>query len=259
MQDSQNIVKVVDILETKINIGTLSEYAQTILEWAESRKSAYVSVANTHMLVVAKQDPAFRNVLNCANLIVPDGGPLVSKIKRNGYKFQERAAGYDLTVELMSRCEKLGLPIGFFGSSKDDLEKCKMEVGELFPDLQLNLLLSPPVFEQLQEVEGFLDQIKKAECKILFVCLGCPKQEFWMNRFSPELSMPLVGIGGALDLLTKKYERAPKFMRENSLEWLYRLYKEPRRLWRRYLVNNSLYIWFLIYQYLKDQKNKYFA
>jgi N-acetylglucosaminyldiphosphoundecaprenol N-acetyl-beta-D-mannosaminyltransferase len=163
MLNSQKFIESLDIIGTKVHVGTLTEYVDTIIGWAMNRKCSYVCVANTHMLVVAKQKSSFHRVLSSSNLIVPDGGPLVTKIKLNGYKFQERAAGYDLTLKIMSMCEKLDLPIGFFGSSNSELEKCKTEVVKLFPDLRVNLLLAPPIFDDLHEVEYLLNQIQEAD------------------------------------------------------------------------------------------------
>ena len=255
---NENIHKV-NIIGTMVNVGRLSEYSETILEWAVKKQSRYVCVANTHMLVYRKLYPYFGDVLDKAGLVVPDGGPLVKFIKTTGYEFQERAAGYDLTLSIMALCQDHELSVGFFGSSSEELYNAEKTISKIYPKLKINLLLAPPIFKNPDEIEYLLDDIQKSKCQLLFVCLGCPKQENWMRRYSNTLNMPLIGIGGAIDLLSQKYKLAPEFMRNHSLEWLYRLYMEPKRLWKRYLIYNSLYIFYIIQsslvKLLKKEKN----
>lgn len=235
----------VNIIGTPVNVGTISEYSKSILQWAVSKQSKYVCVANTHMLVFRKLNTYFGDVLDEASLVVPDGGPLVQFIRAAGHEFQERAAGYDLTLSIIALCQEHKVSIGFFGSSLEELGKAQKIINRLYPQLNIDLLLAPPIFHDPDEVEYLLADIQQSQCQLLFVCLGCPKQEIWMRRYSNRLNMPLIGIGGAIDLLSKKYKLAPEFMRDHSLEWLYRLYKEPKRLWKRYLVFNFLYVFYL--------------
>lgn len=249
--------QMVNIIGTNVHVGDLDTYCNTIINWAKCKKSKYICNANTHMLVYRKLNYKFGEVLDSASLITPDGGPLVRFIKKEGHKKQTRAAGYDLTLKLIELCEKNELSVGFFGSSNANLEIAKKNILLDYPNLKINILLSPPIFTDPKDVKNLIEPIQESECNILFVFLGCPKQENWMMEYTKLLDMPLVGVGGVIDLIIGKFDRAPKFMRENSLEWIYRLYKEPKRLYKRYLLYNSLYLYFLLQFYLKRFFLKY--
>lgn len=251
--------ETVNLIGTNIHTGNLDTYCNTIIDWAKRRKSKFICNANTHMLVYGKLNEDFSKVLDSASLITPDGGPLVSFIKQEGYMNQTRAAGYDLTIKLLELCEKNGLSVGFFGSSNSKLDAAKNNLLSNYPNLIINLMISPPMFDDPKEISDLTKSLKESKCNILFVFLGCPKQEKWMMENTKYLDMPLIGVGGVIDLLTGKYNRAPSFLRNNSLEWLYRLLKEPKRLFKRYLIYNSLYIYFLTKFYLIRFLKNYFT
>jgi N-acetylglucosaminyldiphosphoundecaprenol N-acetyl-beta-D-mannosaminyltransferase len=228
-----------------------NEYIDEIFQFSVKRKKGYVCVANVHMLVESRLDASFMKIMQDANFIVPDGMPLVWLLNCfDDYKC-ERVAGYDLVIQLFKKLEGSKHSILFYGSTTDQLNKIKNNVSGNFPDLKISGLISPPFGKITNaEREKILSEINIANPSIILVALGCPKQEKWMNEIRDHVDCLMIGVGGAFSLLSGEQPRAPFFIRKIGFEWLYRLSLEPRRLWKRYLVTNSLFIYFLFYDYL---------
>lgn len=241
-------------LGINITVGKYSDFIGAILGLINSETSSYVCVANVHMLVEASQDSQFADIVNGADICTPDGMPLVLGLKALCGLQQDRVAGMDLMPDLLQEAERCAIPVFFYGGTQSMLDKTRQYVSLTYPNLVVAGMHSPP-FRQLtteEENEG-VAMINASGAKVVFVALGCPKQEKWMHRMKGRISMPMIGIGGALPVMVGIQKRSPTWMQRLSLEWLFRLGQEPKRLFKRYTVTNSLFIGMLLNALLKQQ------
>lgn len=235
------------LVEFPISIGNYKTFIEKILWLAEANVSAYVCVANVHMLVEAHHDKDFGKVVQQAHLVAPDGVPITWGLSYfHGIK-QDRVAGMDLLPDLLRCMSEKGLSAFFYGGSPGLLRKAETFIRQHYPRLQLAGFFSPP-FRELADIEDQLviDKINKAKPDIIFVVLGCPKQEKWMAKMQGRIDGCMIGIGGALPVLIGIQKRAPVWMQVRGLEWLYRLYQEPKRMFRRYAITNTYFIYLII-------------
>lgn len=206
------------------------------------------------MTVEAIRNPDFGNVLREADLAVLDGMPLcwTSKLL-HGFK-PDRIAGRHLMHALLQEASINSMSVFFFGSTPEKLTKAKTFLIDFYPGLVIAGMFSPPFRTlSIDENKAYAKQINDSGASLVFVALGCPKQEIWMHQMKSEINATMLGIGIALEVLTGQQKSTPKWMENNGLEWLFRLFKEPIRLFRRYLVTNSLFILYLC----KEIKNKF--
>lgn len=226
-----------------ITLGNYNSFVEAIISKAQDNCSAYVCVANVHMLVEAQRDDQFAAIVNNADIITPDGKPLTWALKLLKGISQERVAGMDLLPDLLSAASKKGIPIGFYGGTDEMLTATKEFIYKKYPGIIIASLISPP-FRPLNtdEVNMHLNDLKHSGAKLIFAVLGCPKQEKWMASIYHHINAVFVGIGGALPVLIGLNKRAPNWMQSAGLEWLYRLGQEPRRLIKRYGTTNSIFI-----------------
>ena len=222
-----------------------------LLGWARARDSRYVTICNVHVVVSASRDAAYRDIINGSDMATPDGAPVAWMLRRQGFANQPRISGPDLMWTLCERCAAEGLPVYCYGSTDATLALLEQRLRTAFPALKMTME-SPP-FRALtaEEDAAAVDRINASGAGIVFVGLGCPKQENWMAEHrgrdafdqSPlRVSAVMIGVGAAFDFHAGTVLRAPAWMRDNGLEWLHRLLSEPRRLWKRYLVTNTLFI-----------------
>jgi N-acetylglucosaminyldiphosphoundecaprenol N-acetyl-beta-D-mannosaminyltransferase len=206
------------------------------------------------MVMEAHDDPAFAHVVNGADLVLPDGMPLVWGLRLLGAKAATRACGPDLTLELCHRAAQEGLPVGFYGSTGPVLTALAEQLMAQCPGLRIAYASSPP-FRPLDETEqaAIREAIRASGVRILFVGLGCPKQEQWIAQERPHLSAVLLGVGAAFDFHAGTLPRAPRWMQRMGLEWTYRLAQEPGRLWKRYAKHNPRYLGLLGLQALRGR------
>jgi len=239
------------ILGMRVDATSYADATRKIIKWSRQGQSRYVCVANVHMTMEAHADAEFREVVNNADLITPDGMPLVWLLQRAGFSNQQRVYGPTLTLSLCEAIEKEKIPVGFYGSSTETLKKLDSNLKDRFPSLKTAYLYSPP-FRQLTETEDrrIIDDINASGARVLFVGLGCPKQERWMAEHRDHIHAVMVGVGAAFDFHAGKVKQAPSWLQNIGLEWLFRLLMEPGRLWKRYLVTNTLFLWYLIQEYL---------
>lgn len=220
-----------------------SEAIRRIAAWASAGESRYVCICNAHSVVTASQDPQFARVLNSADMTTPDGAPVAWMLRALGFAGQRRINGPDL---MLRYCEVAAIsrdPIYLYGNVESTLKILIAVLEERFPGLRIAGSFSPP-FRPLSEEESSLivDQINQSGAKTVWVSLGCPKQETWMAAQKGRINAVMIGVGAAFDYHAGTLRRAPPWMQRNGLEWLYRLGSEPRRLWRRYLITNSLFV-----------------
>lgn len=234
------------ILNSFIDAILWREAIDTLLRWAKERQSRYVCICNVHVVVTAKQDPELRQVVNEADMATPDGMPLAWVLRRIGFQRQERINGPDLMWRLCERAAEKGLSVFLYGSTEETLARLTNNLKTALPQLVIAGVYSPP-FRLLSDEEDreLTNLINGSGAHIVFVGLGCPKQEFWMAAHRGKVRAVMLGVGAAFDYHAGTVRRAPLWMQRSGLEWLFRLISEPKRLWKRYLVTNSLFLIYL--------------
>jgi N-acetylglucosaminyldiphosphoundecaprenol N-acetyl-beta-D-mannosaminyltransferase len=232
------------ILGMRVDGTTYEETIDAVTDMARAGSGGMVCVATVHMVMEAFDDPAFRRIVNAADRVTPDGVPLVRALRMLGISRAQRVYGPTLTPLLCRRAEELGLPVGFYGGTPEVLDALVRELSARFPKLKIPFAFGPP-FRPLSEAEdaGVVDAIAAAGVTILFVGLGCPKQERWMAAHRDSLRCTMVGVGAAFDFIAGAKSQAPRWMQRTGLEWLFRLLAEPGRLWRRYLIGNPRFLY----------------
>ena len=240
------------ILETDINETDYDDACDRIQTLAQSKQSSYIVAANVHVIMTACWQAAYRIILDNAALITPDGMPLVMGMRWLGAKRQSRVYGPDLMLAWCGRAAQTNLPIYLYGSTPETLKKLSQKLQYSFPSLQIAGTHSPP-FRALtpQEEIADIERIRQSGAAVVFVGLGCPKQEEWMYRQLGKLDAVMIGVGAAFSFHSGDIPQAPRWMMKFSIEWLFRLLKEPRRLWSRYLLTNTSFICLFVVQLLK--------
>lgn len=231
------------ILGTRIDATSYGDACDRIQHWVETRQWGYVVAANVHVVMTAYWDPAYQAILNRAALVTSDGMPLVWGLRRLGIQHQPRVYGPDLMLAWCGRAASLDWPIYLYGGTEPMLEQLATNLTRRFPSLLIAGCHAPP-FRPLTPEEEWQDRqrIQQSGARVVFVGLGCPKQEQWMARQQDELPLVMIGVGAAFGFFSGKVNQAPRWMMRLGLEWLYRLGQEPRRLWRRYLINNPAFV-----------------
>lgn len=232
------------VLDTHIDAADWDDALTRIIEWGWQHQSRYVTLCNVHSVVTASQSSDFQKVLAEADLALPDGAPVAWVLRHSGHPNQERINGPDLTWRYLASAEKLGQSVFFFGSSDHTLTKLKAHISTAFPKLKVVGMVSPP-FRELthDEDQAYIDQINHSGAHVVFVGLGCPKQEVWMAQHRGKINAVMLGVGAAFDYHAGTIQRAPAWMQRTGLEWFHRLCSEPRRLAKRYAVTNTLFIY----------------
>ncbi|HYG37845.1 MAG TPA: WecB/TagA/CpsF family glycosyltransferase [Cytophagales bacterium] len=233
----------VKILNSFISKGTFQEFIEQIFNLVGAKKSSYVCFANVHMVIEAYRDASFNKVLSQADLVTPDGAP-VSKVMSWFYKYtQDRVAGMDLMPLLLVEAEKRNKSVYFYGSTDEVLSGIVERTNRELPNLRVAGVYSPP-FRKLSQEEDqeIVNRINSSGADLVFVALGCPKQENWMATHMDRINGCMLGVGQAFLVYAGLEKRLPKWARDYCLEWVYRLYLEPGRLWKRYLYTNSLFL-----------------
>ena len=217
--------------------------ARQALSWAARGESRAVCAANAHMVVEARRDAALQTAVAAADLATADGWPVAYIMRRFGKVAQRRASGPDLTRLLFAGAVRLNIPVGFYGATEATLAALQAVALRRHPRLNIVFAHAPP-FRLLTPDETTADaaRINASGARLLFVGLGCPKQELWMAVNRGQIQTVMLGVGAAFDFLAGKKSRAPSWMRAIGLEWLHRLLSEPGRLWRRYLVDGAIFV-----------------
>jgi N-acetylglucosaminyldiphosphoundecaprenol N-acetyl-beta-D-mannosaminyltransferase len=232
------------VLGLRLDATSYGETTEAVLRLAAAGTGGMVCHANVHMAMEAFDDPDLRRQLNAADRVTPDGVPLVWALRWLGLRDAGRVYGPTLTERLCRRAQEQGLPVGFYGGRPEVLDALVTRLAERFPRLRIAFACSPPFRPPTSEEDRrAVEAIAASGARLLFVGLGCPKQERWMARHRPALPCVLLGVGAAFDFLAGATPQAPAWMQRVGLEWLFRLAFEPRRLWRRYLVHNPRFVW----------------
>jgi N-acetylglucosaminyldiphosphoundecaprenol N-acetyl-beta-D-mannosaminyltransferase len=228
-----------------ININETSYEAATgqIQAWAQARESRAVYATSVHGTMEAHDAREFRKILNRADLITPDGVPLVWILRLKGVRRQQRVYGPTLMLHVLEMAAREKIPVGFYGAAADTLKTLLVRMKTAFPDLKVAYAYSPP-FRPLsaKEMTQIREEMIKSGVRILFVGLGCPRQERWIDSERGSIPAIMIGVGAAFDFHAGLKPQAPVWMQNMGLEWLFRLLTEPRRLWKRYLYHIPRFI-----------------
>jgi len=241
-------VPSITVLGTKIDAVQIPDIIQCMEDWiVKSNHRNYIVAANADTIVTAKFNVPVQKAVNESSLAIPDGFPLVFMGRLHGYPLKNRAYGPDLMLEFLKVSEEKRYSHFFYGATEETLNRLKKNMIALFPRINITGSYAPP-FRPLtpEEDNGVVKMINSASPDVLWVGIGCPKQELWMHGHRERLDIPVMaGVGAAFDFLAGVKPQAPYWMQNNGFEWLFRLITEPKRLWRRYLINNFLFIYYV--------------
>jgi N-acetylglucosaminyldiphosphoundecaprenol N-acetyl-beta-D-mannosaminyltransferase len=251
-KEKKNFNSKVRVLSLFPNVTSLDGIIEKVEDIIKSRKGGYICFSTVHMVMEAYDNPEFAEKVNNADYIVTDGMPIVWMQKLQGAKEASRIRANDLMIELCRYAEKKGFSVGFYGSKSPVLESILRRTEKNFPNLKIVYAFSPP-FRNLsaEEDEEITKAINQAGPDILFVGLGCPKQENWMADHKDKLKAVMLGVGASFDFFAGNIRECPAWLGKLGLEWLFRLIQEPKRLWRRYLLLNPRFIILAVLQLLK--------
>lgn len=239
------------ILGVQVAVSSYDEVVQKSLAWAEQRQSRALFFAAVHMVMEAVDNPAFLPVLNEAGTVFPDGMPLVWALRALGESRARRVCGTDSTAAMLAAAEAAGASVGFYGGSQATLDSLVAAVRLRHPRLEIAYVESPP-FRPLtsEEDRAIVERIESSGVCLLFVGLGCPKQEHWIVEHLGRVPAVMFAVGAAFDFIAGNKSRGPLWMRRCGLEWVYRLAAEPRRLAVRYLKHNPRFVFKFLRQLL---------
>jgi len=239
-----------NILGVGVSAVNMDLAVAAIEGWIQRREPNYVCVANVHTITECQRSAEFRQIHNRAGMVTPDGVPLVWVSRLRGEHQVRRVYGPDLLLAVSEVSAKRGYRHYFYGGAEGIAEKLSQNLCERNPGLQVVGLERPP-FRPLTEAEDrdAVARINAARPDIVWVGLGAPKQERWMAEHFGRLEAPvMISVGAAFDFHAGVKKQAPHWMQRIGMEWLYRLFSEPRRLWKRYLFNNPWFVWLVLLQ-----------
>jgi exopolysaccharide biosynthesis WecB/TagA/CpsF family protein len=241
-----------NILGILIDDASQETAAGMVIEAARQSSAFSVSAVAVHGVMEGVLDPAHRYRLNHFELAVADGQPVRWALNHlYSVGLRRRVYGPDLTLEVIARAEQADLPVYFYGSTPDVLTLLRGNLLKRFPNLRI-AGVSPSTFGRISAAtaEQIRNQIGESGARIVFVGLGCPRQEVWAYEFRDRLNIPILAVGAAFPFLAGPLRQAPAWMQDRGLEWLFRLWTEPRRLWRRYLLLSPAYVFLIACQWL---------
>jgi N-acetylglucosaminyldiphosphoundecaprenol N-acetyl-beta-D-mannosaminyltransferase len=237
-----------DILGVSVSAINMIQTIQAIDRWICQREQHYVCITGVHGIMESQRDAKLKQIHNGAGLVTPDGMPLVWLSRLQGLSWVERVYGPDLMLAVCQHSSVTKYRHYFYGGDQGVAETLVRRLRQQFPGLQVAGSWSPP-FRALtrDEDEEAVRLINLTEPDVVWVGLSTPKQEYWMHEHLGRLTAPvMVGVGAAFDFNAGVKKQAPRWMQRSGLEWSFRLMSEPRRLWRRYLVNNTAFLWLLL-------------
>ena len=233
------------------------DYAKAVgrvTAWIDSkqRPSVYITQVNVHSVVTAQKDDRYKEVLQGADLSVPDGMPLVWLLRLKGNHAAGRVYGPDLMLMMCEEASRRGWRCFLYGGKSGVADRLKLVLEERFPGLKIVGIYSPPFRDLRQEQDQEVCRmISSTKPDILWVALGSPKQDIWMYEHRPKIDVSVMhGVGAAFDFLSGQVPQAPRWMMKAGFEWLFRLMMEPRRLWKRYTINNVLFVYYIFLEAL---------
>lgn len=234
-------MKTCNILGTNIAVTNMEEVVREIEEHIDTLRGKYICVSNVHTTVTAYEDAGYQKVQNGAAFALPDGKPLSLYSRKHGFKEARRVTGPDLMGELFARDN--GLRHYFYGGSEETVQILAEKLPKEYKTLSIAGMVSPP-FRALDEKEdaAAMQAMNDAHADIIWIGLGAPKQERFMYEHQGKVKGVMIGVGAGFDYYAGGIKRAPMWMQKLSLEWLYRLMQDPKRLFKRYFVTNFKFI-----------------
>lgn len=244
MQNPNQAMPVCEIMGVRIAVTDMETTVRRIEEHLDDWRGEYICVANVHTTVTAHDDPSYRAVQNGAVMALPDGGPLSQYSRRKGFAQAARVTGPDLMKEMLRESAQKHYRHYFYGSTQETLDILREKITRNYPGTVIAGMVSPP-FRPLTEEEdaAAVAAINEARPDFVWVGLGAPKQERWMAAHQGRVHALMLGVGAAFDYEAGNIRRAPRWMQRCNLEWLYRLLQDPKRLFKRYFVTNTKFLW----------------
>lgn len=240
--------KTYSILGVKVAVTDMNTVLSFLKDNLNELRGEYICVSNVHTIVMANENADYREIQNEAAVVLADGKPLSVLEKKCGrFPEAEKVSGPDLMPEVFKMSEKEGYRHFFYGSTERTLDLLRENLTKKYPKLQIAGMYAPP-FRQLTlgEDEEIIEEINKTRPDFLWVGLGAPKQEIWMSEHKNKIQAVMIGVGAGFDFHAGTVKRAPVWMQRCGLEWFYRLLQDPKRLWKRYVVTNSKFLWYMI-------------
>jgi len=241
-----------DVLGIKVSAVNMDTAVRTLGEWIDRGDRQYVCVTGVHGVMESQRSAELKSIHNQAGMVTPDGMPLAWLLKRCGHADSDRVCGPELMPAVFIASQARGYRHFLYGAAPETLVLLRKRLLDVAPQAQIVGSFSPP-FRALTpaEDESVVEMINGSGADIVWVGLSTPKQEYWMASHRPMLAAPvLIGVGAAFDMHAGLVRRAPVFLRRTGFEWTYRLLKEPRRLWRRYLRHNPQFVALVALQWL---------
>ena len=224
-----------------INMKWLVKYLEDNILYI---KGDFICVSNVHTTVTSYEDASYCTVQNGGLMAIPDGGPLSTIGRKRGYKNMTRTTGPSLMGEIFKISAEKGYRHYFYGSTEETLELLYKKLNEKYLGIQIAGMYSPPFRPMTEEEDkAIVERINEVNPDFVWVGLGAPKQEKWMAEHHGKVNGLMIGVGAGFDYYAENIKRAPEWMQKSNLEWLYRLMQDPKRLFKRYLVTNTKFIW----------------
>lgn len=240
---NQTMLRGAYVLDSFIDAISWEDTLGRIVSWGAQRQSRYVTLCNVHSVVTASRCSDFRAVIGQADMALPDGSPVAWALRREGFDKQQRISGPDLMWRYLTIAERIGQTVYFYGSTEATLQKLRERLLQHFPKLHIAGSLAPAFRPATpEEDQAHIDAINRSGANVVFVGLGCPKQERWMAEHRGKIQAVMIGVGAAFDYHAGTVKRAPVWMQKVGLEWLHRLASEPRRLAKRYGYTNTVFV-----------------
>lgn len=251
--DMENSLRRVDIIGVPITATNMDDFVALLKEALGYFKGNYICVSNVHTCVMAHDDPDYWSVQADSIASLPDGKPL-SVIGRRRFPSMDRVTGPDLMREMFKLSKEMGWSHYFYGTDQRCLDELKVTLSKQYPWLKI-AGMEPSLFRPLSadEEDSVIDSINDSGADFAWIALGAPRQEVFCHKLHERIRPVMIGVGGAFNVLAGIVPEAPRWMQNLSLEWLYRLMQEPRRLFKRYLVTNTK---FLVYQFAHIERKK---
>lgn len=231
------------ILGMRVDATSYEAASRQIVDWAIQGRSRYVCVANVHQTMETYDSDEFRAVVNGADMVTPDGMPLVWALKALGVEDASRVYGPTLVLHICREAAERGVSIFLYGGTPESLVAFQAFLERNFPKLEVAGAIAPP-FRAItpEEDEAYTRQIVESGAGVVFAGIGCPKQERWIAAHKGHIPAVMVGVGAAFDFHSGRVKQAPRWLSDLGLEWTFRLAMEPKRLWKRYAKHNPRFV-----------------
>lgn len=246
------------VLGIRVDAVQIPDVIAEVETWIALRsKCRFIAVTGMHGITEAQHDSEFKMVLNSADMVVPDGMPLVWLARLYGHGLKRRVYGPELMLSFFEHTDHKGYRHFFYGGTLAVVELLTQKLRGRFNGFKIAGIHSPPFRPlTLEEDQQVVSDINQSKADVLWVGLSTPKQELWMHSHRGRLNVPvLIGVGAAFDINSGRKKQAPEWIREHGFEWLFRLLQEPRRLWHRYIVYGSQFIFYVVLELLGLRKS----